>query len=95
MNATLKVEHTIRSYSGRHGCMCGCKGTYSESERARKLAITALMKDLSNVKLMTWNTYADGETGCLSFDSPTRNRTLYLTAEGVEVALALGIEEVK
>jgi len=41
----LNIEHTTESYSGRPGCMCGCNGTYNESERARRMAITAMLKN--------------------------------------------------
>lgn len=46
----LTVEQTTRSYTGKPACMCGCNGTYNDSERARKMAITALLK---NPKAMT------------------------------------------
>lgn len=86
----LTLEHTVRSYSGRPGCMCGCKGTYNESERARKQAITVLLKN-PEVRLQAWKPSDDA--GCLFVDTPTRTRVLYLTAEGVEAARALGVKE--
>lgn len=85
----LKVEHTIRSYSGKPGCMCGCKGTYNSSERARKLAITALLKD-PGVKLDTWGS----DEGCLYVPAAERNRVLYLNAAGIVQARSMGIAEV-
>ena len=57
----LTVNQTTRSYSGKPGCMCGCRGTYNEGERARKLAITQLLND-PRVKFDAWS----GDTeGCL------------------------------
>jgi hypothetical protein len=88
----LTLEHTVRAYSGRPGCMCGCNGTYNDGERARKMAITALLKN-SNTRLQAWKPSDDA--GCLFVDTPTRTRVLYLTAEGVAAARALGVEEEK
>ena len=85
----LTVDQTVRSYSGKPGCMCGCNGSYNEGTRARKLAITQLLKD-PQVQMQTWS----GDTeGCLFVRSATRNRVLYLTAEGVRVVRAMNIPE--
>ena len=87
----LNVNQTVRSYSGKPGCMCGCNGTYNEGERARKMAMTALLKN-PNVRVQAWNSSAD-DAGCLFADTDTRTRVLYLTAEGVEAVRAMGVEE--
>ena len=87
----LTVNQTTRSYSGKLGCMCGCNGNYNEGERARKLAITQLLKDPA-VKLQAWA--ADTE-GCLFAETATRNRVLYLNEYGVAAARKLGIKEVE
>jgi hypothetical protein len=55
------------------------------------MAITALLKD-PTVRLQTWPPHDDA--GCIYVETPTRNRVLYLTAEGVEAARAMGVEEV-
>jgi hypothetical protein len=89
----LTLEHTVRSYSGRPGCMCGCKGEYSETERARKMAITQLLKNPA-VRLQSWSP-SGGDAGCLFVDTDTRSRALYLTEEGVKAARALGVVEEK
>jgi hypothetical protein len=78
----LNVNQTVRSYSGKPGCMCGCNGTYNESERARKMAMTALLKNPDS-KLQSWNSSGD-DAGCLFLETDTRSRVLYLTAAGVE-----------
>lgn len=85
----LTVNKTTRSYSGKPGCMCGCLGTYNDSERARKLAITQLLKDPC-VKFEAWN---DDAEGCLFVRTNTRNRVLYLNAAGVIAARAMGFKE--
>ena len=85
----LTVEQTTRSYSGRRGCMCGCLGKYNETHRARKLAITELLKD-PRVKFDAW---AQDTEGCLFVETATRNRVLYLTPEGVAEVRAMGFKE--
>ncbi len=88
----LNVEHTTRAYAGKQGCMCGCKGTYNASVRARKTAITQLTKH-TEAQLFSWNTQADGAAGCIRLERNGRNRTLYLTEAGVAEARAMGIAE--
>ena len=90
----LTVEQTVRSYSGKPGCMCGCKGTYNEGTRARKMAVTALLENPA-VRLQVWGAAGGEDAGCLYAESDTRNRVLYLTAEGVATARAMGIAEEK
>jgi hypothetical protein len=86
----LKVEHTTRAYTGKPGCMCGCNGTYNEGERARKLAITQMLKD-PRAHLQVWN---NNEEGCIYFlPTGNRNRVLYLNKAGVSVALTLGLKQ--
>jgi hypothetical protein len=85
----LTVNQTTRAYSGKPGCMCGCNGQYKETERSRKLAITQLLKD-PRVKFDTWS---DGEEGAVYVVTATRNRVLYLTAEGVQAVRAMGVKE--
>jgi hypothetical protein len=71
--------------------MCGCKGSYKDSERARKMAITQLLKDPA-VRVQTWKP-SGGDAGCLFVDTATRTRALYLTEAGVAAVLAMGVEE--
>ena len=85
----ITVDQTVRSYSGKPGCMCGCNGTYNEGERARKMAITALLKDPA-VKFDAWS---DDAEGCLYVTTATRNRVLYLNKAGVIAARAMGFKE--
>lgn len=87
----LNVADTVRSYSGKPGCMCGCNGNYNESERARKMAMTALLKN-PNTRLQAWKP-SGGDAGCVFLDTDTRTRVLYLTEAGVAAARAMGVEE--
>ena len=84
----LTVEQTTRSYTGKPGCMCGCNGTYNEGERARKMAITALLKNPA-VRFDSWS---DGKEGALFVTTATRARVLYLNAEGVQAVKLLGVK---
>jgi len=84
----LDVKDTVRSYSGKTGCMCGCNGTYNDSTRARKMAITQILKQDFKVDDFG-KADDDGTAGCVFVESETRNRVLYLTADGVAAALAL------
>jgi hypothetical protein len=85
----LTVNQTTRAYSGKPGCMCGCNGEYKESERARKLAITQLLKD-PRVEFDAWS---DDAEGALFVVTATRNRVLYLNAAGVIAVRAMGYKE--
>lgn len=88
----LTVDQTVRSYSGRPGCMCGCNGEYKETDRARKLAITQLLKN-PTAKLQSWS-LSGGDAGCVFVDTPTRTRVLYLTEAGVAAVRAMGVKEI-
>ena len=80
----LNVMDTVKAYSGKPGCMCGCVGKYNEGERARKMALTALLKNPA-VRLQTWKP-SGGDAGCLYVETETRNRVLYLTEAGAAMA---------
>jgi hypothetical protein len=71
--------------------MCGCNGDYNEGTRARKLAITQLLKN-PETRLQAWS---NDDEGCLYFVTATRNRVLYLNRAGVVKARAMGIAEEK
>lgn len=88
----ISIENTIRSYSGRRGCMCGCNGTYNEGARARKMAITSLTKD-PEVRMNVWERKDGSIDGCIFVDTDTRSRVLFLNERGVNEARAMGIEE--
>ena len=90
----ISIENTIRAYSGKPGCMCGCKGNYNESIRARKMALTALLKN-PDVKFEVFGDVGDGAAGCLFYCNDTRNRVLYLNSKGVEEAYAMGLVSVE
>lgn len=88
----ISIENTTKSYSGRRGCMCGCNGTYNESVRARKMAITQLTKN-PEVRMNVWERNDGSIDGCIFVDTDARSRVLYLNARGVNEARAMGIKE--
>ena len=87
----LTVDQTVRTYSGKLGCMCGCQGTYNDSIKARKLAITQMLKN-PNVYLQSWDS-KDVDKGCLVVETDKRQRVLYLTQEGVDAVRAMGVAQ--
>jgi hypothetical protein len=68
--------------------MCGCNGTYNEGERARKMAITALLKNPA----VRYDTWSNGDEGAIFVVTATRNRVLYLNADGVRAVQAIGMK---
>lgn len=76
----LKPDNFARAYSGKIGCMCGCKGTYTEEQKK----ITARMKnacqaatdgEATEIEIRDQYVYIASETGrCWCFyypESPT------------------------
>jgi hypothetical protein len=72
--------------------MCGCNGDYKDSERARKMAITQLLKN-PDARVQSWNQGRGDDAGCVFVDTDTRTRALYLTEEGVAIVRAMGVKE--
>lgn len=45
MNITkINPAKVVRSYSGRQGCMCGCRGTYQETPASIKRVVNNMNK---------------------------------------------------
>lgn len=45
------MKPIVRIYSGREGCMCGCRGKYYEpTDRGFKRVLNALLKQKPNLK---------------------------------------------
>jgi hypothetical protein len=49
-------------------------GTYSETERSKKIALTKILKQ--DYKVDMW--YGDREAGCIYVETETRNNVIYL-----------------
>ena len=85
----IQANHIKRTYSGIKGCMCGCKGTYSSSERAKKIAVNKIVKNAASFNLLI---ISDNEA-CLYMDYNNRTRVYYLNKDGIDAAKALGFKE--
>ena len=42
---SITVEQVSQVYSGRQGCMCGCRGNYSEQPAQKKRVLKLLQSD--------------------------------------------------
>jgi hypothetical protein len=65
----MELNKVVRVYSGSLGCMCGCKGKYSDSDRSRKIIFNKIMRN-PNHKFDAAGTYVYVET-------ETRNLVAY------------------
>ncbi len=67
----MKLSKVTRVYSGSPGCMCGCKGKYSDSDRSRKIIFNKIMKN-PNHKF-------DAAAKCVYVETETRNLVAYFS----------------
>ena len=68
------LSNVLRVYSGKPGCMCGCKGKYSEageSDRSVKIIYNKVMKDPAHV------IEGSGSFVYAYVDTPTRTLVVY------------------
>lgn len=91
MNTKLDKTTVISVYSGRHGCMCGCKGKYSYASRVKndglKLRGYAFdgsdISDANITRVVNFiNDNVEGaveEDGYVVVETPTRVYVAYLT----------------
>lgn len=64
----ITVDNIVKVYSGRTGCMCGCNGTYRTTDRAKKMALTKMLKENYTLQLWGDTTAASGgsnDVGCM------------------------------
>lgn len=81
----LVLEDTVKSYSGKPGCMCGCNGNYTTSAQSRRSAITRLMKAEFRVQDFNYKMPPEDRiAGCIYSETETRNRVLYVTTSGLK-----------
>ena len=85
---TYSDTMTTRSYSGSIGCMCGCKGSYNESERSRKTKFNTLINH-PDVEFQVFNP----SEGILVVDTETRTNAVYLTQQGIDAVRNFGLKE--
>lgn len=66
----MDISKVKRVYSGLKGCMCGCRGKYSESDRSKKIILGKILRDP--------NHQVDGD--CVYLITKTRNLAAYFEA---------------
>jgi hypothetical protein len=72
----VTFENVFQTYSGRPGCMCGCNGEYRTTDRAKKSALTRILKE--DYKVQLWDDKIDDIMGCIFYETDTRNNVAYL-----------------
>jgi hypothetical protein len=74
-NKMINVTHTdiVRSYTGKVGCMCGCLGTYRDTDRSKKIALTKLRQ--MDYKIEFWKS-GYGDAGCIHAVNDAGTRTV-------------------
>ena len=68
----------VRAYSGKSGCMCGCKGTYNTDETS-KGTVTKIVNKLNESP----NTKYLAEANCFYLDENGRNLVVYVDPESL------------
>ena len=72
MNVSL--DNINKVYSGKPGCMCGCKGTYNDSDIAKKRMWNRFQKEQEDWKI-------DIDAGCVYNTTETRNNVIYFAQD--------------
>ena len=79
MKTKIELSRVTRVYSGRPGCMCGCRGKYYDARGAAHPPTLRMMKkvvDILNNNIENVNVDDDGNTLIYSLVvGPSRNRT--------------------
>lgn len=81
----LTAGDVARSYSGKTGCACGCRGNYSERNSTKSLVLSQLKQTWRSTDVV-WSDVGLDLDGRFFFavDTETRARTVYLTKEATE-----------
>ena len=66
----ITLSQVARVYSGRAGCMCGCRGKYTESGRGVALIFNKIVRNPA--------AQYDEHARCVYVETPTRNQVAYL-----------------
>ena len=82
MTNQLTTEHALRVYSGRPGCMCGCRGTYRDDAASIKRQVNKMNKLIALIEAGEEGfTKSDGPGSFgeryVSIESPTRTWVIY------------------
>jgi len=74
--ANITHNDITEVYSGRSGCMCGCNGTYRDSQRSKKNMLTRILKQDYGVDFFG-RPDSDGVAGCIYVDNGERTQVAY------------------
>lgn len=69
----LKIDKIDSIYSGKPGCMCGCRGKYHESELSKKRVLNNMIKYVEQNHLEV-----KAEFPHIYIDDPEKNYCVYL-----------------
>jgi len=69
----LTHNDIVRSYTGKVGCMCVCNGTYRETDRSKKIALTKLRN--MDYAIDFWKS-SGGDAGCIHAVNDYGTRTV-------------------
>lgn len=72
---TVDRDNVIGSYCGGHGCMCGCRGSYSKTIKVAQRAFDRVVT--SGLKIEV-----DEDNTCIIAKSATRMTVIYFKAFG-------------
>lgn len=61
----LTVDDIENVYSGRPGCMCGCRGEYKDSPRSKKIILNKILRS-PNYQISDGVIYVQTETRMLA-----------------------------
>jgi hypothetical protein len=81
----IPVEAVLRSYRGRPGCGCGCRGTYSTTKRAVTMRTKFINELIGHEHLNmsdVWSAYGDNgeDVVCVSWEDDETAVWLYVDA---------------
>ena len=73
----IQVTDITQTYSGKPGCMCGCRGKYNNNPKSFKAALTRMLK--TNYKVVLWDPVlsTDEDGGYLVFETESRTNAIY------------------
>ena len=73
----IDFKNVKRVYSGRPGCMCGCRGTYNTSALSIKRAVNKLNKRIDWSNSLAVQSHMDDK--CAWFESETYTKVVYFS----------------
>ncbi len=75
----LDPSTVVRSYSGRHGCACGCRGNYSDKRSVINACIAKMRRLADSGAIGVWMSSTDGRPSFIVVDTETRTSAIYFS----------------